>query len=75
MASDNLSQKPEVITLNQLAARLGLSWKTVWRMAKKGEIKAEKIGRSWRVTEEEYARLVGKPTHNIENHHSQGVTP
>lgn len=60
MTSDKLSQEVEVMTLGELAKALKLSWKTVWRMVKKGEIKAQRIGGQWRVTKEEHLRLIGK---------------
>jgi excisionase family DNA binding protein len=60
MTSDKLSQEVEVMTLGELATALKLSWKTVWRMVKKGEIKAQRVGGQWRVTKEEHMRLIGK---------------
>jgi excisionase family DNA binding protein len=60
MTSDKLSQDEEVMTLGELAKALKLSWKTVWRMVKKGEIKAQRIGGQWRVAKEEHMRLIGK---------------
>lgn len=38
----------DILTVQEVARMLGLSEVTIYRLAKKGEIPARKVGRSWR---------------------------
>ena len=48
------------ITVAQLAKLLGISHVAVWKRIKNGQIKAEKIGRMYIVTDKEVAHILGK---------------
>ena len=50
------------ITIPQLAKLLGLSRIEVYRKVRKGQIKAEKIGRMYIITDREVANILGKKT-------------
>jgi excisionase family DNA binding protein len=47
-------------TPKELADELRISRKTVYRLISEGKIRAARIGRSLRITEEEFNRLTGK---------------
>lgn len=42
----------EVYTLKELEEKLGISYRTLLKYIKEGRLKAVRIGRSWRVSEE-----------------------
>ena len=44
-------------SLKEVALELGVHWKTVYNMILRGDIKAVKIGRQWKISEEEIERL------------------
>lgn len=46
-----------MLTLKEVAKELNVHWKTVRNWALNGTIKAVKIGRQWRVSEEEVNRI------------------
>ncbi|MEK6756971.1 MAG: helix-turn-helix domain-containing protein [Bacteroidota bacterium] len=48
------------ITIPQLAKLLGLSRIEVYRKVRKGQVKAEKIGRMYIITDKEVAHILGK---------------
>ena len=48
------------ITIPQLAKLIGLSRIEVYRRVRKGQIKAEKIGRMYVITDKEVAHILGK---------------
>jgi excisionase family DNA binding protein len=48
------------ITIPQLAKLLGLSRIEVYRKVRKGEIKADRIGRMYVITDKEVAHILGK---------------
>ena len=55
--------KKQYTTLPELARLLGISHVAVWKRVKKGEIRAEKIGNTYVITDKELAYiLVKKPT-------------
>ena len=45
-------------TIDQVANDLRLSYQKVYRMVRKGEIKAQQFGDAWRIPEAEYKRLM-----------------
>ena len=45
-------------TIYQMAKDLHLSYQKVYRMVRKGEIKAQQFGDAWRIPEAEYKRLM-----------------
>jgi excisionase family DNA binding protein len=52
--------KQKYITIPQLAKLLGLSRIEVYRKVRKGQIKAERIGRMYVITDKEVAHILGK---------------
>lgn len=48
---------PMFLTLEMVAALTGLNYETVKRMCQKGKIKATKIGREWRVKQEDLLKM------------------
>lgn len=52
--------KQTYITIPQLAKLLGLSRIEVYRKVRKGQIKAERIGRMYVITDKEVAHILGK---------------
>jgi len=45
-------------TIDQVATDLRLSYQKVYRMVRKGEIRAQQFGDAWRIPEAEYKRLM-----------------
>lgn len=45
-------------TLTEIADRLQVSWRTVQRWVKRGELKAHKLGTEWRVSESDMGRFL-----------------
>lgn len=52
------SECPEILTLQQAAAMLQISERTIQRMLKKGEIPGTQIGGQWRFDREQLRALV-----------------
>jgi excisionase family DNA binding protein len=52
--------KNKYITTAKLADLLGVSHVAVWKRVKKGQIKAERIGRMYVITDKEVAHILGK---------------
>jgi excisionase family DNA binding protein len=52
--------KQKYITIPQLAKLLGLSRIEVYRKVRKGQIRAEKIGRMYVITDKEVSHILGK---------------
>ncbi len=52
--------KQTYITIPRLAKLLGLSRIEVYRKVRKGQIKAERIGRMYVITDKEVAHILGK---------------
>ncbi|NIS63288.1 MAG: helix-turn-helix domain-containing protein [Proteobacteria bacterium] len=49
----------EVLTVQEVAKYLRIDIRTVYRLAKRGDIPCKKIGRQWRFNREEIKGLVG----------------
>lgn len=47
----NTTDEFRVSTLGEVAKRLRVGWRTVARLVRTGELRAVKIGRTWRVPE------------------------
>jgi excisionase family DNA binding protein len=47
--------RPTLLTLVEAADRLRLSPNTVYKMCREGELPARKVGRQWRIREEDLA--------------------
>jgi len=55
---------PRLLTLEQVAAHLGMAVGTVYRLARSGRIPATKLGGSWRVAEPALAHMFDhRPNH------------
>ena len=52
--------KKSYITIAELAELLGISHVAVWKRIKKGQIKAEKIGHMYVITDKEVAHILRK---------------
>lgn len=52
--------KNKYITAAELADLLGVSHVAVWKRIKKGQIKAERIGRMYVITDREVVHIIGK---------------
>jgi excisionase family DNA binding protein len=50
----------DILTVQEVAKMLGLSEVTIYRLAKKGEIPARKVGRSWRFSRSAIERWIRK---------------
>ncbi len=53
-------QKGQYITIPQLARLLGISRIAVYKKVKKGQIKAERIGRTFAISNKHVAAILGK---------------
>lgn len=53
-------RKEEYLTIPQLAKMLGISRIAVYRKVRKGQIKAEKIGRSYAIARKQIPGFVGR---------------
>lgn len=54
--------KKEYISISELAGLLGISHVAVWKRIKNGQIKAEKIGNMYVITDNELLRVLGRKT-------------
>jgi len=54
--------KKQYTTISELAIILGISHVAVWKRVKKGQIKAEKIGNMYVITDKEVAYILRKKT-------------
>jgi PTS system nitrogen regulatory IIA component len=57
----------EVLTVEEVANYLRIDIRTVYRLAKKGDIPCIKIGRQWRFNRDDIKELVSGGLHNKEN--------
>lgn len=55
---------PDFMTPAQVAKRLQITERTVYKYLSNGEMEAVKIGRVWRITEEQLQKFVQKNTRN-----------
>jgi excisionase family DNA binding protein len=46
-------------TISELALRIGMSRKTVWRWVRDGKLKSERCGAQHRICEQEWQRYLG----------------
>jgi len=51
----------EILTADEAAVLLKVSSKTVLKLARDGDLPAQKIGRSWRFSRSELVALVAQP--------------
>lgn len=56
-----------MLSLKETAEKLGVHWKTLRSYCIKGKVKATKIGRDWKISEEEVAYILQHGTRNNEN--------
>jgi PTS system nitrogen regulatory IIA component len=57
----------EVLTVQEVADYLRIDIRTVYRLAKRGDIPCKKIGRQWRFNRGEIEGLVGSGLRNRDN--------
>lgn len=55
------SNMPEIMTLEQVAEFLQVSYQTVYKMVREGELRAKKVGRSYRVLRKDVIAYFEKP--------------
>lgn len=55
------SNTPEIMTLEQVAELLQVSYQTVYKMVREKELKAKKVGRSYRVLRKDVIAYFDKP--------------
>lgn len=48
------------LTIDQIASMLHVHRRTVWRWIRAGKLKAAKIGKAWRIREEDFEAFVRK---------------
>jgi len=53
----NIPNKPRLLSKHEAAARLGVSWFTLIRWAKAGDIEALKVGKLWKFRADEIERF------------------
>lgn len=53
----SLEGLPYMLTIEMVAGLTGLNYETIKRHCQKGIIKANKIGREWRITQDEFLNL------------------
>lgn len=56
-------ERPKVLTVAELAARLGVCRQTVYALERRGELRVIRIGRALRVPTSELERLMGTGEH------------
>jgi len=54
--------KDEYLTLEEVASLLKVSKRTIYRMVKRKELPAFKIGESWRVSKREFEKMIEEKT-------------
>lgn len=57
----------DIMTPAQVAERLQITERTVYKYLSNGELEAVKIGRVWRITEEQLQAFIRKNTQNRED--------
>lgn len=60
------SSKPEeLLTVEDVAAKLGVSTTKVYRMIRSGQLEAVNLGRLYRITPEAYQRMIDRLSGNV----------
>lgn len=54
-----ISELPDLLTIDEMCKFLGISPKTGYRLIKGGEIKAVKVGRSYRIPKQHLLEFLG----------------
>lgn len=57
---DKNNQQEEFLTIDEAAKRLKMSTITVYRMARKGQLPAVKLGKSWRISSVKLSQIFDK---------------
>lgn len=57
--AESLSNKPDILNVEEVANLLRVSEQTVYNMLKDGRLQATKVGREWRFPKEAINRLMG----------------
>lgn len=53
----SLDGLPYMLNIEMVAGLTGLNYETIKRLCQKGVIKANKIGREWRITQDEFLNI------------------
>lgn len=64
MKTDHVVAESRLLAIKDLAGRLNVSVKTVRRLIDGKELKAHRIGRQWRIREEDYRRFLENRAYN-----------
>lgn len=62
----------EIMTPSEVAALLKIHLKTVYKLAEKGVIPGNRIGRSWRFSRSDVLELVSSKSMNLSDHADNG---
>lgn len=54
-------ENQEYLTINETAEKLKLAKITIYRMARRGQLPAVKLGKAWRISSQKLAELFEKP--------------
>lgn len=57
-AESSLNEKPQILTVDEVADLFKVSQQTIYNMLKDGRLAASKVGREWRFHREEVERLL-----------------
>jgi PTS system nitrogen regulatory IIA component len=68
--SRRIRMNSEVLTVQEVANYLRIDIRTVYRLAKRGDIPCKKIGRQWRFNREDIKELVSSGLRNRNNESS-----
>ena len=58
-------QNQEYLTINETAEKLKLAKITIYRMARRGQLPAVKLGKAWRISSTKLAELFEEPMKKI----------
>jgi excisionase family DNA binding protein len=64
----------EIMTPSEVAALLKIHLKTVYKLAEKGVIPGNRIGRSWRFSRSDVLELVSSKGMNLSDHAENGAS-
>lgn len=48
----------DYMSIDEVAERVGLSWRTIWSRINDGSLPAIKMGRKWRIHRDDYAAWI-----------------